>query len=103
MEKTNFDLDATSAAILFHKDLSTELILPKLDDEEVVDFEENQNLFIAMAVASLMDDDGFRNYVAMKLNTMMETADALREDEIQCGGCSCSTDKPSCCDPGDGS
>jgi hypothetical protein len=96
MESTNFDLEATSAAIIFNKDMSTELVLPKMSDEEVVDFEENQNLFIAMAIASLLDDAGFRNYVSMKLETMFETMDAIRENNkggcSDCGGGCCPTD-----------
>lgn len=105
MDKTNFDLEATSAAILFHQDMSTELILPKMGDEEQVDFEANQNLFIAMAIVSLLDDAGFREYVGTKLNTMFETAEALNEDVVECSPTSCAG---GCCgkeeeDPGDGS
>ena len=46
MDDTTFDLKADSAAIIFHSDMSTELILPKMDDEETVDFDTNQNIFI---------------------------------------------------------
>lgn len=107
MEKTSFDLEANAAAIVFHSDMGTELILPKMDDEETVDFESNQNIFVAMAVVSLLDDDGFRKYVQTKLETMFETSEALREDNenptsgCPSGGCgSCAGHEV---DPGDGS
>ena len=105
MESTEFNLDATSAALIFNQDMSTELVLPKIEDTETVDFEENQNLFIAMAIASLLDDQGFRNYVAAKLETMFETMDDIKSSaEGGCSGCACTEDSKPCCeDPGDGS
>jgi len=109
MDKTTFDLEDTSAAIIFHKDMSTELMLPKMSDEETVAFDDNQNIFIAMAIVSLLDDEGFRKYVGDKLEIMLETADALREGDedtvdVDCpsGGCAC-CDVVHEADPGDGS
>jgi len=116
MDKTTFDLEATSAAILFHQDMSTELVLPKMADSEQVDFEAHQNLFIAMATASLFDDAQFRAFVQARLETMLEATDAVREDDENVvegeiisstepedcppGGCGCCGGHK---DPGDGS
>ena len=99
MDDTTFDLKADSAAFIFHSDMSTELILPKMDDEETVDFDTNQNIFISMAIASLLDDEGFRKYVGTKLETMLETADALREDTddaVITPNCTCGPEDCSC-------
>ena len=99
MDDTTFDLKADSAAIIFHSDMSTELILPKMDDEETVDFDTNQNIFISMAIVSLLDDEGFRKYVGTKLETMLETADALREDTddaVIIPNCTCGPEDCSC-------
>ena len=93
MEKTTFDLNATSAAIIINQDMSMEIILPKLDDGEKVDLVENQNIFIAMAIASLADSEEFRKLVSARVDTMLEAASALNEDEennppiTPCGGC----------------
>lgn len=96
MDKTNFDLPADAAAIIFHQDMGTELIIPKMDDEETVTLDDHQNIFVAMAVASLLDDEGFRKYVAGKLETMLETAGALREGEDEEAPCCPSTGCAGC-------
>lgn len=79
MDKTNFDLDADSAAIIFHKDMSTELILPKMEDNEDVSFDEHRNIFMAIAVAALLDDEDFRKLAQSKIETMFETAKIMME------------------------
>jgi hypothetical protein len=112
MDKTTFDLEATDAAMIFHSDMGTELILPKMDDEETVEFDTHQNIFVAMAIVSLLDDDEFRTFVQNKLEVMLETADALKEgdeDTVDVEAEACPAGGCSCCsvtheeDPGDGS
>ena len=121
MEKTTFDLDKKEAALIFHQDLSVELVLPKMDDSEEVHFDENQNIFVAMAIASLTDHPAMRQLVGAKLGQMMGMAEEgcgggcggcktppEVGDESGCGhdhtGC-CETKDEKCCeeDPGDGS
>ena len=107
MDKTTFDLEADAAAIIFHKNMSSEIVLPDISDEETVDVYENQNMFVAMAILSLLDDEGFRKYVGAKLDDMLKTADNLKEDAVDAedcpaGGCAC-CDVVHDADPGDGS
>ena len=80
MKETTFDLKAEDAAIIFKQDGGVELILPKIDDEETVDYENNQNIFIAMAVASAMDDVKFREFIVNKVELMFEAADAMMKE-----------------------
>ena len=101
MDKTTFDLEATSAAIIFNQDMGVELILPKMSEEDVVSIDDNQNIFVAMAIVTLADDPKFREFVSMRMKTMLDTAEALAEDEknnppiTPCGSCS-----GECCDLG---
>ncbi len=95
MEKTNFNLEADEAAIVFHKDMSTELILPKITDDETVDFEEYQNIFIAMAISASMSDPKFRELVGEKLNEMFKVVGS----SITVG--QSSDEKVPSCDPSD--
>jgi len=95
MEESTFNLKATSAAIIINQDMSMEVILPKLEDGENVDLVENQNIFISMAIASLADSEDFRKLVSARVDTMLEAAGAMAEDDknnppiTPCdGGCS---------------
>ena len=83
MESRTYELESTSASIIFNQDMTTELMLPKVSDDEVVDFEENQNIFVAIAIASLMDDPQFRTMVGERMNHILSQADT----ESGCSGC----------------
>ena len=91
MEKTTFDLDAHEAALIFKKDFSIELVIPKMDDNEEVDFNENQNIFVAMAMAALADHPLQRQLVGAKLDEML----GMTKDEGE--GCSPEGCAGGCC------
>lgn len=81
MNKTKFELEGNDCALILKSDMSMELVLPNFDDESKVDFDKNQNIFIAMAISASMSDEKFKEYIKTKLDTIFETADALRETE----------------------
>ncbi len=74
-EKKNFELDDGDAAVIIKADMTTELVVPKMDDEDEINFGENQNIFITLAIGACMGDDDFREIIQAKLNTMFETMD----------------------------
>jgi len=96
MSDNTFTLKDDGAAILFNKDMTTELVLPKMSDDETVDFSDNQNIFIAMAISAAMHDPEFRELIGKKLDVMFAKIEASDEvvpscdsPEGGCGGCSC--------------
>ncbi len=94
MDKTTFDLEAEDCAIIFKKDMSSELVLPAISDDETVDFEENQNVFVAMAISASLNDPKFREIVGAKLDEMFAEVEASTEevpscDPSDCGGTCC--------------
>jgi hypothetical protein len=98
MPESTFKLDDRDAAIIIKHDMSTEVIIPKLDDAEHVTFEDNQNIFITLAISGAMSDDNFREVISAKLDEMFTKAE---EDGV--GGFDapddtpdCDTDDPSC-------
>ena len=94
MDKTSFDLDANDCAIIFKEDMTTELILPKISDDETVEFETNQNIFVAMAISASMNDDAFRELVSQKLDEMLSYVEPSTEEVSSCDPSGCGT---GCC------
>ncbi len=94
MDKTTFDLEAEDCAIIFKKDMSSELVLPNITDDETVDFGKNQNVFVAMAISASLNDPKFREIISKKLDEMFVQAEASSEevppcDPSDCGGTCC--------------
>ena len=93
MDKTTFDLDAEDCAIIFKKDMSSELVLPEIKEDETVDFNENQNVFVAMAISASLNDPAFREIVGKRLDEMFAQVEASTEEVPPCdpsgcpGGC----------------
>jgi len=85
MDKETFELGLNDAAIIIKQDMSTEIVIPKMEDEDSITFEENQNVFVALAISAAMSDDNFRAVISAKLDEMFTK---VEED----GGCD--TDSP---------
>ena len=86
MDKNTFELGDNDAAIIFKHDMTTEIILPSMGDDDTVDFEKNQNMFVAIAISGSMSDENFRKIISDKLDVMFTKV----EEE------SCDTEAPSC-------
>lgn len=96
MEKTNFELDGKDCALVLKSNMEIEIVLPKFTDDEVVDFDENQNVFVAMAIASLFNDDDFKEMVGERIDDMMSQFTEGSCCSGNCGpGCHCDPDEPS--------
>lgn len=89
MDKETIKIGMNDAAIIIKQDMSTEIIIPKMDDEDSINFEENQNIFITLAISAAMGDEDFRAIISAKLGTMFETLEPVEPDD-------CDTDGPSC-------
>ena len=90
MEKSNFELAADEAALIFKKDMSIEIVIPNMKDEETVDFEENQNMFVAMAIAASSDSPLFRQVIGEKLEEMLGGSGGVEDPHdggVDCDGC----------------
>lgn len=107
MPESTFNLDDKDAAIIIKHDMTTEVIIPKLEDSEHVAFEDNQNIFITLAISGAMGDDNFKELISAKLDEMFKKAEedghgsvtdqedpggtsGLADDEQEgpsCGGC----------------
>lgn len=77
MEKTTFDLEEGGAALTINKDLTTEIIMPKVDPEAYFDVAENRNVFLILAISVLLEEPDFIDAVDAKLEEMFED---LEED-----------------------
>jgi len=75
MPESTFKLDDRDAAIVIKHDMTTEVIIPKLDDAEHVTFEDNQNIFITLAISGAMSDQNFRDVISAKLDEMFTKAE----------------------------
>jgi hypothetical protein len=99
----NYELAEEDAALVIKPDMTTELVIPKMDDDAAIKFEENQNVFICLAIGACMSDPDFRKIIQAKLSCMFETVepgDGSVTDQEDPGGTSGSTDDeqedPSC-------
>jgi hypothetical protein len=57
-----------------------------------VEFEANQNIFVAMAISASMNDAAFRKLVSQKLDEILSTMEPSTEEASSC--------EPSGCDGG---
>jgi len=92
MDKNTFELEDNDAAIIIKADMSTEVVLPKMGDDENISFEEHQNVFITLAISGSMGDADFRKIIQNKLDEMFtKTADECGDESPCCpsdgGGC----------------
>lgn len=94
MDKKKFELEDGDAAVIIKADMTTELVIPKMDDDDEINFGENQNIFITLAIGACMADDDFREIIQAKLNTMFETVEPAPTEPDDAP--ECDTDGPSC-------
>ena len=91
MDKNTFELGDNDAAIIFKQDMSTEIVLPEMEDDEAISFEEHQNMFVAIAISGSMADEAFRKVISAKLDTMFKNtekeASSCDTDDAGCPGC----------------
>jgi hypothetical protein len=87
MSEQTITLGEKDCAMIFKQDMSSELIIPKFADEEPITWEENQNMFLAIAISAAMSDADFRAVISKKIGEIMEK----------------SHPETAACDPGDGS
>ncbi len=96
MDKETIEIGMNDAAIIIKQDMSTEIIIPKMEDEDNITFEENQNVFITLAISAAMSDDNFRALISAKLDEMFtkveedgscDTDSPDSPDSPDCGGC----------------
>jgi len=90
MDKETFELGANDAAIIIKQDMSTEIVIPKMEDEDNITFEENQNVFITLAISAAMSDDDFRALISAKLDEMFTKTDedaSCDPNDPGCPGC----------------
>ena len=91
MDKNTFELGDNDAAIIFKQDMSTEIMLPNMGDDETIDFDKHQNIFVAIAISGAMGDDDFRKVIGAKLDAMFTKVEEEKVDED-----GCDTDTPGC-------
>lgn len=89
MNNDEFKLDALDAAIVITKDMSVNMYLPKISDEETVNVDDNQNVFVIMAMMMSLDDPEFREWISKKIDMILAASDAMcTPPEGGCdGGC----------------
>ena len=89
MEKSDFQLGDMDAAIIFKQDMTTELILPNMSSEDVIDQKENPNLFLVLAISASLQDEEFSKLIYENLNKQM--SEAVIVPRCTCGpeDCSC--------------
>lgn len=75
------ELDKGDCALIIKQDMTMELIIPDFDDNETVDWDKNQNVFVGMAISSSMSDEKFREYIKEKIDAIFKTADSLKKDD----------------------
>lgn len=88
MNNEDFKLESDDAAIIFKKDLTTEMYLPNFDPEAVVDFDDHQNVYIAIAISLALNDDDFREIINHKLGVIFSASEIVSDDMPKgCTGC----------------
>jgi hypothetical protein len=89
----DFELGADDAAIVFKKDMSTDLYVPNGGDENAqVNFEEHQHIFVAIAIMASTNDQEFRTYISRKMDELFTKVEPTEDAEV-CAPSSCD----SCC------
>ena len=87
MKNNEFKLDAEDVALVIKKDMSTELYLPNLPDDVKLDPNDNQNVFVLIAINLAMRDQKFTEMISEKMDIIFATADMVSEEE-EGKGCS---------------
>jgi len=86
----DFKLENEDCALIIKKDMTTEVVIPKFRDNEDITWEENQNMFVVIAIAASMDNPEFTAIVTKKLDEIMSQAkseDCGGEAAPSCGSC----------------
>jgi hypothetical protein len=73
MDKQTFELGDNDCAIVIKQDMSVEMVLPKMADEDRIDGREHQNVYITMAITASMADKPFKEVINAKLDEMFKT------------------------------
>jgi len=82
-----FELDPEDAAIIMKKDLSFEIILPKMEDDTIIDSDEHKNILAMMALGSLFKEPEFTKQINERIATMLAAMEAMEDEDSPCGGC----------------
>jgi hypothetical protein len=87
MNKDNdrYFLGRTDAAIVFHEDMSFEMVLPKMSDDDTVD--SNSNTFFVIALALAMRRPEFMEMVDDQRAMMQRQMEEGCSPEDGCPGC----------------
>ena len=78
-----FELENEDCALVIKKDMTTELVIPKFGDNADITWQENQNMFVAIAIAASMDNPEFMAIVSKRLDEIM--AQAGNDKSESCG------------------
>jgi len=74
MNDRTFELEGKDCAIIIKENMSTEVIIPKLAEDQNVTWEDNQNMFITIAISASMGQADFREVITKKLDEIMAQA-----------------------------
>lgn len=84
-EDKRYYLDEKDAAIVFHEDMSFEMVLPKVGDEDMIS--SNSNTFFVIALALAMRKPEFMQIVDDQRAMMQRQMDEGCSAGPTCGGC----------------
>lgn len=91
MKKNDFSIEKEDVALVITKDMKFQLILPEMEPDESVSMSEHENIFVGMALVSILGKPEFKTLLGTELNKMFEEASVIPKCPSDgCGGgCSC--------------
>ena len=78
---TTFTLEDDACAIIIKKDMSTEMMLPNMKDDETIEFEDHVNIYVTMAITTGLNDGRLRDPITAIMDEMFKKMDDIAEED----------------------
>lgn len=82
MKTNTYELGPDDAAFIVRKDMTIEIVVPKMEEQETINYEDNQNIFLVLATAAAVEEDKFQGVISEKLDEMFEALADLSEADL---------------------
>jgi len=82
---TTFTLEDDACAIIIKKDMSTEMMLPNMSDDAVIEFEDHINIYVTMAIATGLSDGRLKGSITEIMDSMFKKMDEAEQPSCVCG------------------
>ena len=82
MKKNTYELGPDDAAFIVRKDMTIEIVVPKMEEDETINYDDNENIFLVLAIAAAMEEESFQDVISDKLDEVFESLAGISDEDI---------------------